>query len=224
MTLAGTAGGAIGGTAGQWAGGALGGVLGSIIGPEGTIAGALIGRRLGGLAGSWAGRTAGEWAANHMSNANDEADKGAQAQGAPIEACATCKQPLKPPNRRHDPCRVKPNDPTKENNSMIDPDHADQVGQDIQDIIGGKVPKQGEDWAINGRTYSQHNGSVFPKSGPGIVQLPNRMQHQLLGQLNTNSYSNAMKFADNLIAKGLMTEEEFKQVMDLWKKCPKNTS
>lgn len=191
MTIAGTAGGALGGTAGQWAGGAVGGVLGSIIGPEGTIAGALIGRRLGGLAGSWAGRAAGEWAASHMSHANEEADKGAQAQTDSKKACATC-------NEVAIPCFNPPGGP---NNPETNAEMDDQL-QEQQDAINEMSPQE----ALDNMAKNRPGGGnlVRPdtdKSDRGSTQRSARNDRADDIQEGTGDYSRAGRTAARAQAK-----------------------
>ena len=88
----------------------------------------------------------------------------------------------------------------REKTEPIDPDYADDINKDLDDIIDGKVPKTGDTWTVNGRTYGQHDGALHPQSGPGIVDL-NRMQHQLVKQMNTDPV-NGQKFADALPTDG----------------------
>ena len=147
------------------------------------------------------------------------AKKKAETQGSSAKPRGTPCRNCKKPNRRHDPCKTKGNDPTKEKNSMIDPDHADDVAKDIDNIIDGNVPKTGENWTVNGRTYGQHDGALHPVSGPGITPL-NRMQHQVVKQMNTDPV-NGGKFADALKNKGILSEKEIDEAMELWKKCKK---
>ena len=125
------------------------------------------------------------------------------------------KPPLKKPVRRHDPCKTKGNDPTKEKNSMLDPDV--DVDADLAKISKGEFVKNGDEIVVNGRTYGYHadTGTTFPMSGPGVVDM-DRAQHQLLKQLNSQSFENAMKFASNFPG---LDGDKITQVLDLWKKC-----
>lgn len=197
---------ALGRAVGTWLGRAVGSVLG---GP--------IGGWVGGVVGSRAGAMAGRAAAGALANMMEEADEAAETETkaeAPDVACATCE----PPNRRHDPCRTKKNDPTKDNNTVWDPEIEQQVRNEIGKIQRGEVPKVNGDWTINGRTYGRHNNSIFPKNGTGFTNL-SRMEHQFLKQLNGKSYADAMKAAENLKAKGILTQEQIDKVLELWKKC-----
>ncbi|WP_437838186.1 PAAR-like domain-containing protein [Sorangium sp. So ce1153] len=119
------------------------------------------------------------------------------------------------PNRRHDPCKTKGKDPTKEQNSMLDPDV--DVKADFDKIGKGDFVKQGDNIIVNGRTYGYHadTGTTYPISGPGVVDM-DRAQHQLLKQLNSKSLDDAMKFAANFPG---LDEAKIKQVLELWKKC-----
>lgn len=119
------------------------------------------------------------------------------------------------PGRRHDPCKTKGNDPTKEKNSMFDPDV--DVSGDIPAMNAGNFTRSGPDIIVNGRTYEMHpeSGTTFPKSGPGVVQM-DRGQHQLLKQLNSGPLANAMKFAEKFPG---LTKDKVDAVMKLWRKC-----
>jgi hypothetical protein len=206
MSTAGT----IGEVGGGIAGGGLGAAIGTVLG--GPIGG-WIGRAIGSRIGRMAGRAAGEALANMMEDANEDAEEETRDQVAD-QACASCG----PPNRRHDPCRTKDNDHTKENNTVWDPEVESQVKREIGQIQRGEVPKVNGEWTINGRTYGQHNNSIFPKSGTGFTNL-SRMEHQFLKQLNGKSYADAMKAAENLRNKGILTQEQIDKVLEIWKKC-----
>lgn len=205
MSTAGT----IGQTGGQIGGGILGGVIGSVFGPIGTWIGRAVGSKVGGIAG----RAAAEALATYMEDANEDAEKKTKDE-APAVACADCE----PPNRRHDPCRTKGKDPTKENNTVWDPEIASDVRNDINQIKGGNIPRQSGSYTVNGRTYGTHGKALFPQSGSGFVNL-NRFEHQFLKQLNSVGYDGGMKFASNLRQKGLMSQEEINRVLELWRKC-----
>jgi hypothetical protein len=151
--------------------------------------------------------------------AQQKADQQGNAARQRNNCSGNCSS-LKKPVRRHDPCRTKGGDPTKERNSMIDPDYKDAINRDLDDIIAGKVQKTGETWNVNGRSYGMHNGSLHPVSGPGIVDL-SRPQHQLIQQLNGNSLENARKFGDAMKRKGIMDQDAIDTVMELWRKCKK---
>ena len=205
MSTAGT----IGQTGGQIGGGILGGAIGSVFGPIGTWIGRAIGSKVGGMAG----RVAGEALASYMEDANENAED-ITRDSAPTQACADCE----PPNRRHDPCRTKGNDPTKQNNTVWDPEISPDVRNEISEIRSGKIPRQSGTYTVNGRTYGAHGKALFPQSGPGFINL-NRFQHQFLKQLNSSGYDGGMKFSESLQKKGLMTQEEINKVLEIWRKC-----
>jgi hypothetical protein len=149
----------------------------------------------------------------------DAAKKGADEAGDAAKlrkiACKGCKRP----NRRHDPCKTKGGDPSKDNNSMIDPDIADAVSGEIDDIIAGNVEKVGEFWqAASGRRYGSHADTLFPVDGPGVTNL-DRLQHQYNVRLNTVGYDQANY---ELERRGnILSADKKKQVEDIWKKCKK---
>jgi hypothetical protein len=149
--------------------------------------------------------------------AKDKADNVGDAAKKRGLACKGCTKP----NRRHDPCKTKSGDFTKDKNSMVDPDHAGAVGKEIDDIIAGGLEKQGEFWtAASGRRYSSHDNTLFPVDGPGIKSV-DRMQHQLIKELNTKGLDGTQKMIDALKAKGILSEEKIKDAVNLWKKCGK---
>lgn len=119
------------------------------------------------------------------------------------------------PARRHDPCKTKGNDHTKDKNSMLDPDI--DVNADLAKINSGDFVKQGDTIIVNGRTYGYHadTGTTFPMSGPGVIGV-DRAQHQFLKKLNSQSFDDAMKFAQNFPG---LDEAKIAQVLDLWRKC-----
>jgi Domain of unknown function (DUF4150) len=119
------------------------------------------------------------------------------------------------PNRRHDPCKTKWKDRTRDKNTMLDPDV--NVNADFAKIGKGDFVRQGDNIIVNGRTYGYHaeTGTTYPMSGPGTVNM-DRAQHQLLKMLNSQSLDGAMKYAANVPD---LDEAKIKQVLDLWKKC-----
>lgn len=100
---------------------------------------------------------------------------------------------------------------------MVDPD-AD-IAPDLKALNEGKFTRDGEDYVVGSRRYGYHpdTGTVFPKSGPGIVDM-SRAQHQLLKKLNSGSFDDAMKFAKHLPGLDTKTTNE---VLTLWRKCKK---
>jgi hypothetical protein len=118
--------------------------------------------------------------------------------------------------RRHDPCRTAGNDPTKEQNSMVDP--GTDISEDLKSLNDGVFVRDGEDYVVGARRYGYHpdTGTVYPKSGPGIVSM-SRPQHQLLKKLNSGGFEDAMQFAKHLPGLDAIQTEE---VISLWRKSP----
>lgn len=91
---------------------------------------------------------------------------------------------LRAPNPRHFWSGVKRGTP-KDDNTVVLPGHNEEVKQEIADIAAGKVRWNPEDqvYEINGRSYTiEPSGTVFPKSGPGLVNLT-RAEYGALGQI-----------------------------------------
>lgn len=126
-------------------------------------------------------------------------------------------KPAKPPVRRHNPCKTRGKDPTKEANTMLDPDV--DISSDLDALNRGDFTREGEDYIVGQRRYGYHpdTGTVFPKTGPGTIQV-SRAQHQLLKQLNSNSYEAAMKFAKHFPG---LDQKDIEQVLEIWEKCKK---
>lgn len=199
----------IGRTGGSVAGAALGTAVGAFLG--GPV-GAWVGRAVGARVGGYAGRAAASAIATYMEGANEDAEE--ETRATPVDqVCADCE----PPNRRHDPCRTRNNDPTKENNTVWDPEISGDVRREIDMIKRGQVPRSGNSYTVNGRTYGLHGKSLFPQSGTGFTNL-NRPQHQLLKALNTNP-QNAMRMAEALRSKGILTQAQIDQVLEIQRKC-----
>jgi hypothetical protein len=125
--------------------------------------------------------------------------------------CKNCKK-----STRHNPCKAK-NTPSKKNNSMIDPDAAKSVNKELDDIIAGKVVKDGDTWiAKSGRTYGEHGGTLFPKEGPGIVNL-SRGEHKYLTRLNSVGEEAAAFELDRMNSD--LTPEQRERVKQMYRKC-----
>jgi len=122
---------------------------------------------------------------------------------------------VKRPIKRHDPCKTKGKDRTKSENTVIDPDV--DISSDIDALNSGNFIRKGEDYVVGKRIYGMHpdTGRIFPKSGPGFIDI-DRAQHQLLKELNSGAYENAMKFAKN---KPGLTQEKIDEILKLWRKC-----
>jgi SPP1 gp7 family putative phage head morphogenesis protein len=92
------------------------------------------------------------------------------------------KTPLKTPNPRHRLEKVLPRSPAKPTNTVVE--SWDVVQQDIAAINRGEGERQGNCWAINGRTYGvEKGGRCYPISGPGFHVL-DRVAYKALGMYN----------------------------------------
>src|SRR5262249_37336171 len=77
--------------------------------------------------------------------------------------------------------KVRQKTVTKENNTVIEP--GVDVDGDVRAINEGKAARVNGNYVINGRTYGEHDGTVFPISGPGFHSL-SRGGFKALGVLN----------------------------------------
>ncbi|MBZ9643395.1 Flp family type IVb pilin [Streptomyces sp. PSKA30] len=94
---------------------------------------------------------------------------------------------LKFPNKRHTISGASGGQ-VKERNTVILRGNEDQVRADIEGIANGRatLSPDGNTYEINGRTYEvESNGTVFPKSGPGLVQL-DRIEYAALKEIARN--------------------------------------
>ena len=104
---------------------------------------------------------------------------------------------------------------------MVDPDVADAVNGELNDIIAGNVEKSEGVWTTaSGRRFGEHGGTLFPMDGPGVTNI-NRMQHQLIKELNNKGLDGAKGMMDALKNKGILSDAQIKQATELWKKCRK---
>ena len=150
-------------------------------------------------------------------DAGNSADRRGSPQPRRGTPCAGCRRP----NRRHDPCRTRGNDPTKTNNSMIDPDRKPEIDAEIDEIIAGNVEKVGEHWiAPSGRRYGRHNDALHPVDGPGIVDFT-RPQHQLIKELNNKGLDGSARMMERFQELGMLTPEQVEQVTEIWRRCPR---
>lgn len=97
---------------------------------------------------------------------------------------AARRKTLRAPNPRHFWSGVKRGTP-KDDNTVVLPGHNEEVKQEIADIAAGKARWNPEDqvYEINSRSYTiEPSGTVFPKSGPGLVNLT-RAEYGALGQI-----------------------------------------
>ncbi|WP_305787352.1 hypothetical protein [Symbioplanes lichenis] len=93
------------------------------------------------------------------------------------------KIPLKPPHPRHNLNSIRPKHPPKDKNTIVLP--GTDVSGDLADISTGRATWQPESntYEVNGRSYKvESSGTVFPVSGPGLVNL-NRYEYRALQQL-----------------------------------------
>ncbi len=84
-------------------------------------------------------------------------------------------QELKQPNARHTILGSK-NGQIRGENTIILPDRYHEVDQDIAAIADGRAAFDHDSglYEVNGRKYNvKANGTVFPVSGPGLVQMDN---------------------------------------------------
>jgi hypothetical protein len=80
---------------------------------------------------------------------------------------------LRPPHERHKILGSKSGN-VKDQNTIIPPPMYDDVRSDIQDIADGraKLEDDGSTYLVNGRKYTvEGNGTVYPMSGPGLVEM-----------------------------------------------------
>jgi hypothetical protein len=93
------------------------------------------------------------------------------------------KIPLKPPNNRHNLNNIRPKSPAKDKNTVVLP--GTDVAGDLEGISAGRGRwvEETSRYEINGRTYAvESTGTVFPDSGPGLVNL-SRSEYKVLKQL-----------------------------------------
>ncbi|MCK7623014.1 WXG100 family type VII secretion target [Streptomyces sp. RS10V-4] len=114
---------------------------------------------------------------------------------------------LRAPHPRHTLAGAKSGE-VKAENSLILPEYKQAVNNDIAEIAAGnaKWDHVSQRYEINGRTYGvEDTGTVFPDSGPGIVNL-DRIAYDALKQITRvdgdvskleKLFSNAPKFKNN---------------------------
>jgi hypothetical protein len=93
------------------------------------------------------------------------------------------KIPLKAPNTRHNLNSIRPSNPAKDKNTVVLP--GTDVAADLADISAGRGEWNAESnrYGVNGRSYAvESTGTVFPVSGPGLVNL-SRPEYKVLKQL-----------------------------------------
>jgi len=113
----------------------------------------------------------------------NEGDSGSAPEGASPVRGPAAKIPLKPPNNRHNLNNIRPKNPAKDKNTIVLP--GTDVAGDLADISAGRGRWVDETsrYEVNGRTYAvESTGTVFPESGPGLVNL-SRSEYKVLKQL-----------------------------------------
>ena len=111
------------------------------------------------------------------------ASSGSPAEGAELVKGPAAKISLKPPNSRHNLNNVRPKSPAKDKNTVVLP--GTDVAGDLAGIAAGRGRwvEETSRYEINGRTYAvESTGTVFPDSGPGLVNL-SRSEYKVLKQL-----------------------------------------
>ncbi|WP_329370654.1 RHS repeat-associated core domain-containing protein [Streptomyces sp. NBC_01483] len=114
---------------------------------------------------------------------------------------------LKPPNKRHTVSGSKSGE-IREKNSVILRGNESLINDDIAGIARGdaKLDGNGNNYEINGRTYRiEESGTVYPVSGPGIVELDRNEYAALqgIGKVNgdmeqfTKTFGRNPRFANN---------------------------
>ncbi|MCP3162310.1 hypothetical protein [Myxococcus qinghaiensis] len=113
-------------------------------------------------------------------------------------------KPLKAPNVRHFIRKVDQGSTAKEKNSVLET--RVNVSRDVKEINEGKAKKGNESgvmtWTLNGRTYGDHSGTLYPIRGAGVHEL-NRGAFRALGLYNefkdtprAREYMDKMKIPD----------------------------
>ena len=103
------------------------------------------------------------------------------------------------PAKRHYASKINQRTVAKRLNSVVD--NTVDVASDVSSIRSGKANQiEGTFVLSNGRVYGQHNGILFPISGPGIYQL-DRGSFKALGVLN--QFGNTSKAGDILNKMGI---------------------
>ncbi len=100
------------------------------------------------------------------------------------------------PARRHRAADVRMKTVAKADNTVIEP--GVDVTADIAAIRSGQVPRVRGQYTVNGRTYGEHGGTLFPISGRGFHYLT-RPQFKALGVYNEfGNTPRAMEILDNM--------------------------
>lgn len=88
---------------------------------------------------------------------------------------------LKTISDRHYADKVLQNTFVRDNNTVVNRKVVN-VSVDVQAIRDGKAKFINNEFHINGRIYSHHDGVLFPKSGNGFYPL-NRIEYKTLGYI-----------------------------------------
>jgi hypothetical protein len=105
--------------------------------------------------------------------------------------------PLRGPAARHTASRVTQRSVAKDVNTVIEP--GVRVADDVAAINAGQAVRSGNTFAVNGRTYGVHDGTLYPISGPGFHTL-SRGGYKALGVYNT--FGNTPRAAEILSRMG----------------------
>ncbi|MFF0888513.1 hypothetical protein [Streptomyces sp. NPDC003456] len=129
--------------------------------------------------------------ANEADKAADEAERAARPanewQARDDIAGPARGKVLKFPNKRHTVSGASGGQ-VKERNTVILRGNEDLVRADIEAIANGRatLSADGNTYEINGRAYEvEGNGTVFPKSGPGLVEM-DRIEYAALKEIARN--------------------------------------
>jgi hypothetical protein len=123
---------------------------------------------------------------------------------------------LKSINARHYADKVTQSTTTKNLNTVVDRSVVD-VSAEMNIIRAGKAQKIGESYIVNGRTYSVHDGTLYPTSGPGVYTL-DRGGYKTLGVLN--KFGNTSQ-ADEILKNMGVSDQTKAIALDVWRKIKK---
>ncbi|MFE0688859.1 hypothetical protein ACFV0Z_12030 [Streptomyces xiamenensis] len=128
---------------------------------------------------------------------------------------------LREPHPRHTFSGVKHGD-VKAENSLVLPEYVSAMRSDIGEIAAGNAhfDRVSQRYEVNGRTYGiEPSGTVFPASGPGILEL-DRVEYDALKQIARANgdiskiqrmFDNAPKFKNNpeAVARAISLHESY---------------
>ncbi|MBC3844449.1 hypothetical protein GXW82_42905 [Streptacidiphilus sp. 4-A2] len=124
---------------------------------------------------------------------------------------------LRPPNARHTVAGAKSGE-VKAENSVILRGQGGEINDDIAQIADGRATFDGatNNYGINGRLYRvEPSGTVYPVSGPGIVQLDRNEYAALQGIAKSggdmdrfaSSFGRNPRFTPQIVQKALAVYE-----------------